>query len=155
MATQPMRYVVSACLAGQACRYDGGSNPCPAVIRLVEEGRAVPACPEGLAALPIPRPPFEQVGERVLSRDGQDLSEDFLRGARLALHKALEQGCVAAILKSRSPSCGFGLIYDGTFSRRLCAGEGVWARLLREAGIKLYSEESLPPELGEEKKKQL
>ena len=91
----------------------------------------------------------------MLSRDGQDLSEDFLRGARLALHKALEQGCVAAILKSRSPSCGFDLIYDGTFSRRLCAGEGVWARLLREAGIKLYSEESLPPELGEEKKKQL
>lgn len=155
MGTQRMRYVVSACLAGQACRYDGGSNPCPAVIRLVEEGRAVPACPEGLAALPIPRPPCEQVGGRVLSRDGQDLSEDFLRGARLALREALEQGCVAAILKSRSPSCGFGLIYDGTFSRRLCTGEGVWARLLREASIKLYSEESLPPELGEEKKKQL
>lgn len=104
MGTQRMRYVVSACLAGQACRYDGGSNPCPAVIRLVEEGRAVPACPK-VGRTPIPRPPCEQVGGRVLSRDGQDLSEDFLRGARLALRKALEQGCVAAILKSRSPSC--------------------------------------------------
>ena len=77
-----------------------------------------------------------------------------MRGARLALRKALEQNCAAAILKSRSPSCGFGLIYDGTFSHRLCPGEGVWARLLREEGIELYSEESLPPELGEEKKDQ-
>ena len=150
-----MRYVVSACLAGQACRYDGGSNPCPAVIRLVEEGRAVPACPEGLAALPIPRPPCEQVGGRVLSRDGQDLSEDFLRGARLALRKALEQGCVAVVNVGGDRAGHKGVFYDGTFSRRLCTGEGVWARLLREASIKLYSEESLPPELGEEKKKHL
>lgn len=143
-------YVVSACLAGLACRYDGGSNPCSAVMRLVEEHRAIPACPESLAGLPAPRPPCEQCGGRVLSRDGQDLTEDFLRGAQKALVIAKEHGCTAAILKSRSPSCGFGRIYDGTFSRRLCAGEGVWARLLREAGFTLFSEENLPPEKAAE-----
>ncbi|MCD7984348.1 MAG: DUF523 domain-containing protein [Desulfovibrio sp.] len=149
MADAPrIRYVVSGCLAGLACRYDGGSNPCAAVIRLVEEGRAIPACPENLAGLPVPRLPCELAEGSVLSRDGRDLTEDFLRGAQLALRTAQSRGCTAAILKSRSPSCGFGRIYDGTFSRTLCPGEGVWARLLREAGFALFSEEHLPPELG-------
>ncbi|MGE9984377.1 DUF523 domain-containing protein [Desulfovibrio sp. SGI.169] len=141
-------YVVSGCLAGLACRYDGGSNPCAAVIRLVEEGRAVPVCPESLAGLSVPRLPCELAGGRVLSQDGRDLTESFLRGAQLALSAAQRCGCTAAILKSRSPSCGFGQIYDGTFSRRLCPGEGIWARLLREAGFALFSEERLPPGLG-------
>ena len=149
MADAPrIRYVVSGCLAGLACRYDGGSNPCAAVIRLVEEGRAIPACPESLAGLPVPRLPCELAEGSVLSRDGRDLTEDFLRGAQLALRTAQSRGCTAAILKSRSPSCGFGRIYDGTFSRALCPGEGVWARLLREACFALFSEEHLPPELG-------
>ena len=113
MADAPrIRYVVSGCLAGLACRYDGGSNPCAAVIRLVEEGRAIPACPESLAGLPVPRLPCELAEGSVLSRDGRDLTEDFLRGAQLALRTAQSRGCTAAILKSRSPSCGFGRIYD-------------------------------------------
>lgn len=148
-APQEPRYVVSGCLAGLACRYDGGSNPCAAVVRLVQEGRAIPACPESLAKLPVPRPPCELAGGRVLSQDGRDLTASFLRGAQLALSAAQSRGCTAAILKSRSPSCGFGRIYDGTFSRRLCPGEGVWARLLREAGFALFSEEDLPPSLDE------
>ncbi len=138
-------YVVSACLAGTACRYDGGSNPCPKVLQLVREGLAVPACPEALAGLSVPRPACELKNGRVLSRDGRDMTAAFLRGAQRALEIAQQHGCTAAILKSRSPSCGFGQIYDGSFKRRLCAGQGLWAQLLREAGLALYSEESLPP----------
>lgn len=142
-------YVVSACLAGTACRYDGGSNPCPKVLRLVKEGLAVPACPEMLGGLPVPRQPCELKSGRVVSRDGRDLTAAFLHGAQCALELARQHGCTAAILKSRSPSCGFGKIYDGTFNHALCPGEGVWARLLREAGLTLYSEENLPPKPGE------
>ncbi len=148
------RYVVSGCLAGIACRYDGGSNPCPQVMRLVAAGLAVPLCPESLSGLPVPRPPCEHCapgrGEhdaiRVLSRDGRDLTAAFLRGAERAFRAASAVGCREAILKSRSPSCGVGQVYDGTFSRSLRPGDGLWARLLREAGFTLWTEEHLPPE---------
>lgn len=139
------KYVVSACLAGRFCRYDGGSNPCPEVIRLVEAGKAFPACPEQLAGLPAPRPPCELRGGGVWSRDGRDLSAAFATGAREALRLAREHGCTAAILKARSPSCGPDGIYDGSFTKRVIPGEGVWARALREAGFTITSEERLPP----------
>lgn len=149
------RYVVSGCLAGLSCRYDGGSNPCPEVVKLVEAGLAVPVCPESLSGLPVPRPPCEQVQEapgedriRVLSRDGADVTAAFELGARRALDAALATGCRAAILKARSPSCGVGAVYDGTFSHRLRPGDGLWARLLREAGFSLRTEDDLPPGLG-------
>lgn len=141
-------YVVSACLAGVACRYDGGSNPCPQVVQLVQEGLAVPACPEALGGLSVPRPPCEVKRGRVIDRDGRDMTTAFLRGAHRALEIAHRHGCTAAVLKSRSPSCGFGRIYDGSFNRRLCPGDGVWAQLLRKAGLALYSEENLPPTPG-------
>ena len=83
----------------------------------------------------------------LLSQDGRDLTEDFLRGARLAMETARRHGCTAAILKRRSPSCGVGQIYDGTFSRTLCPGDGLWARMLREAGFALYTEEHLPEDI--------
>lgn len=105
MTTPVCRFVVSACLAGEFCRYDGGSNACAAVQELVRRGEAVTACPEGLACLPVPRPPCEIREGRVLSQDGRDLTEDFLRGARLAMETARRHGCTAAILKRRSPSC--------------------------------------------------
>ena len=138
-------YVVSACLAGLACRYDGGSNACGVVVALVRAGLAVPACPETLGGLPVPREPCEQRAGRVVGRDGVDRTEAFLRGSRKALAVALAHGCRAAILKSRSPSCGCGRIYDGTFTRTLIPGMGTWARLLQEAGLELYTEENLPP----------
>lgn len=147
------RYVVSGCLAGLSCRYDGGSNPCPEVVKLVEAGLAVPVCPESLSGLPVPRPPCEQVREapgkdriRVLSRSGEDVTAAFELGARRALDAALATGCRAAILKARSPSCGVGAVYDGTFSHRLRPGDGLWARRLREAGFSLWTEDDLPPE---------
>ena len=147
------RYVVSGCLAGLCCRYDGGSNPCPQVVRLVKAGLAVPVCPESLSGLPVPRPPCEQVREapgdriRVLSRSGEDVTAAFELGARRALEAALVVGCRAAILKARSPSCGVGAVYDGTFSHTLRLGDGLWARLLREAGFSLWTEDELPPDL--------
>lgn len=151
-ASRP-RYVVSGCLAGLACRYDGGSNPSPRVVRLVASGLAVPLCPESLSGLPVPRPPCEQSAPgpehdaiRVLSRDGRDLTAAFLLGAERAFRAARAAGCREAILKSRSPSCGVGQVYDGTFSRSLRPGDGLWAHLLREAGFTLWTEENLPPE---------
>lgn len=140
-------YVVSACLAGCSCRYDGGSNACRTVIRLVEQGLAIPVCPEVLGGLPVPRQPSEQRDGKVFSRDGRDVSAAFRRGAEAALQVALEHGCTKAILKARSPSCGVGSIYDGTFGRRLVVGDGWCARALHEAGLQLYTEESLPPVL--------
>lgn len=142
-----MRYVVSGCLAGLSCRYDGGSKPCEAVRRLVEDGLAVTACPESLSGLPVPRPPCEQRDGRVIMRTGEDVTEAFERGAERAMRIVREHGCTAAILKARSPSCGFGEIYDGSFTGATCAGEGVWARRLRAAGLILYSEDALPTEL--------
>ena len=142
-----MRYVVSGCLAGLSCRYDGGSKPCEAVRRLVEDGLAVTACPESLSGLPVPRPPCEQRDGRVVMRTGEGVTEAFERGAERAMRIVRAHGCTAAILKARSPSCGFGEIYDGSFSGATCKGEGVWARRLRAAGLTLYSEDALPPEL--------
>lgn len=154
-ATPAPRYVVSGCLAGLCCRYDGGSNPCPEVVKLVEAGLAVPVCPESLSGLPVPRPPCEQVpgGQdkneiRVLSRDGADVTAAFELGARRALEAALATDCRGAILKARSPSCGVGTVYDGSFSHTLRPGDGLWARLLREAGFSLWTEDDLPPGLG-------
>lgn len=147
MTSVRCRFVVSACLAGEFCRYDGGTNACAAVEELVRRGEAVTACPEGLARLPVPRPPCELREGRVMSRDGRDLTEDFVRGARLAMDIARQHGCTAAILKLRSPSCGIGQIYDGTFSRTLCPGDGLWAHMLREAGLALYSEKFLPEDI--------
>ncbi|MBD5538989.1 MAG: DUF523 domain-containing protein [Desulfovibrio sp.] len=151
------RYVVSGCLAGLCCRYDGGSNPCPQVVALVEAGLAVPVCPESLSGLPVPRPPCEQAlcghdkGEiRVLSRSGEDVTRAFELGADRAFRAALATGCREAILKARSPSCGVGHVYDGSFSHRLRPGDGLWARLLREAGFRLWTEDDLPPGIADQ-----
>ena len=139
-------FVVSACLAGVPCRYDGASKPCPAVQDLVRAGQALPLCPEALGDLPVPRLPCEQQADgRIVDKEGMDRTAAFVRGAQAALAQALAHGCAAAILKSRSPSCGIDGVYDGTFSGRLRPGEGLWAKALREQGLTLYSEEDLPP----------
>jgi len=140
------RFAVSACLAGCPCRYDGKASPCPEVIRLVKRGEALPFCPEVLGGLPTPRTPCERMGTRVLDRDGNDQTLAFLSGAREATRLARAVGCTAAILKSRSPSCGNGEIYDGSFRHIRIPGIGIWAKMLREAGFVLFSEENLPPE---------
>lgn len=139
-----MHYVVSACLAGEACRYDGRAAPHPRVRALVEAGHAVPVCPEVLGGLSVPRKPCERQGAAVMTADGEDRTAAFVEGAAAALRLAQRHGCRAAILKARSPSCGPGRIYDGSFSRRLIAGDGVFAGMLRGEGFTLYTEEDLP-----------
>ena len=144
-----MRYVVSGCLAGLSCRYDGGSKPCEAVRRLVEDGLAVTACPESLSGLPVPRPPCEQRDGRVIKRTGEDVTEAFERGAERAMRIVREHGCTAAILKARSPSCGFGEIYDGSFTGALTEGNGITADLLIKSGIRVFGESEIKKLLDE------
>lgn len=141
-------YVVSACLAGLNCRYDGGSNPCWPIVEMLRQGRVAPICPEGLSGLPCPRPPCEQKNGKVLSCNGADLTGAFEKGAELALAAALATGCRRAILKARSPSCGLGRIYDGSFGGVLRPGNGVWTKKLMEAGFEVFDEENLPPDVG-------
>ena len=137
------RYVVSACLAGEPCRYDGGCSPCAAVAELVRSGRALPVCPEVLGGLPTPRVPSERRGDRVVAKDGADVTDAFVRGAEEALRLAREQGCSVAVLKARSPSCGSGEIYDGTFTHTLTEGDGLMAQMLKKKGVEVYGESQL------------
>ncbi len=129
--------IVSACLAGYRCRYDGKTVPNDAVLELMRRGEAIPVCPEMLGGLPCPRTPSERTadGKRVVMRDGKDVTDAYRIGAEETLRLARMYGCTHAILKARSPSCGCGLIYDGTFSGTLKEGDGVAAELLKENGI--------------------
>lgn len=138
------KYLISACLCGEYCRYDGGTFDYPALRKLVEDGIAIPYCPEHQGGLPIPRKPCEIVGDRVLAADGTDCTAEYTRGAEGALALCREHGLTAAILKESSPSCGSHLIYDGTHSGRKIPGMGLTARLLGEHGIALYTEKELP-----------
>lgn len=143
--------VVSACLAGCACRFDGSANTDDQVSRLVAEGRVVLVCPEEDGGLGTPRPPAEIVGgdgwdvvagrARVVTRAGIDVTEQYLAGARQALEAARRSGADTAILKARSPSCGKGQIYDGSFSRTLRRGDGVTVALLQANGIRVLTDE--------------
>jgi uncharacterized protein YbbK (DUF523 family) len=135
--------VVSACLAGFKCRWDGTAYPCQKVIKLVEQGKAIPVCPEQLGGFPTPRIPAEQKGNKVFNKDGKDLTKAFLKGAQEALKVAKLNNCEEAILKSKSPSCGSGRVYDGTFSGKLINSDGVLAGLLKKNGVKVFTEEEI------------
>lgn len=133
--------LVSACLAGIPCRWDGEEKGEDPIVELVRRGEAILVCPEQLGGLTTPRSPSELRDGRVVSREGRDVTEEFRRGAEIALAVAERYGCTEAILKARSPSCGSGRIYDGSFSGRLVSGDGVTAALLKARGIRVYSEE--------------
>lgn len=142
--------LVSACLAGVQCRYDGGHNNIPEINQMVEKGLAIPVCPEILGGGGIPREPSEIVSgdggavldgkARVKTRSGHDVTELFVRGAEEVLKAAINNSAPAAVLKERSPSCGGSVIYDGTFTGGKTTGMGVTAAILHRAGIKVYSE---------------
>ena len=129
--------IVSACLAGFPCRYDGKARPCAQVVELVRAGKAIPVCPEQLGGLSTPRTSCEIWDGRVVDAEGYDRTEAFRRGARAVLRIAQTYGATEALLQSRSPSCGSGRIYDGSFTKTLTAGDGVTARLLKENGIQV------------------
>ena len=143
------KYLISACLCGHQCRYDGGGFDIPALRRLAEEGVALPYCPEHEGGLPIPRKPCEIVGDRVLAADGTDCTAEYTRGAEGALALCRQHGITAAILKESSPSCGSHRIYDGSHTGRKIPGMGLAARLLSENGVTLYTEQELPEEWQE------
>lgn len=137
-----MKLLVSACLLGARCRYDGGSKPCPQVIALTEGHILIPICPEQLGGLPTPRPPAEIQGTHVRCQDGREVTEAYQKGAAEALRMGRTLGCQGAILKSRSPSCGAGQVYDGSFSGCLRPGMGVTAQALKDQGFPLWTEEN-------------
>lgn len=139
-----MKILVSRCLLGFPCRYDGASKPHPAILALLEKHRLIPVCPECDGGLPTPRIPSERVGNQVINREGADVTREYRRGAEIALETARREGVALAILKARSPSCGHGEIYDGSFTRTLVKGDGITAELLLKHGIPVYSEENLP-----------
>ncbi len=137
------KVLVSACLLGENCKYNGKNNKCEKVIALREKGvEFVAICPECFGGLKIPREPSEIKNGRVYSKSGEDVTEKFVSGAEKSLYIAEECFCDTAILKARSPSCGFGEIYDGSFSSSLVRGNGITAQLLYENGIRIYTEET-------------
>jgi len=135
--------LVSACLLGIYCRYDGRCKTDERVEALSREHVLIPVCPEQLGGLPTPRQAVELLAGRAVARDGTDLTEAFRRGAEQTLRVARLTGARAAVLQPRSPSCGLGVVYDGTFSGRRIAGDGVLARALAAEGMLLL----LPDEL--------
>ncbi len=135
-----MNVLVSACLMGFRCRYDGGAQRLDCLDVLRERHVLVPVCPEVMGGLPTPREPSEIRSGRVVTRDGRDVTEAFARGAREAEKIALACGCRCALLKERSPSCGLGRVYDGTFTGTLTRGDGLCARLLSQRGLRVLGE---------------
>ena len=138
-----MNILISACLLGVHCRYDGQASVCPHLAQLQQHYQLIPVCPEIMGGLPTPRQPAELYQGRVYDRSGRDITAAFARGAAEVLHLAELYQCRYAILKERSPSCGSGEIYDGTFSCTRTAGWGVTAELLRESGVRVYGESEL------------
>lgn len=132
--------LISACLLGTACRYDGQSRGKVDAALLRSRYELILVCPEQLGGLPTPRPPAERQGERVRTRQGQDVTDAYEKGAEEALRLAKLMNCRKALLKEKSPSCGSGAIYDGTFSGTLTAGDGVTAERLKKEGLLVLGE---------------
>lgn len=141
MINEKKMIVVSACLAGVNCRYDCQAKPNEKVLDLISQGIALPVCPEQLGGLTTPRTPAEQVGDRVMDKNGNDVTDNFHRGALEALKLAQAAGCSEAILKSKSPMCGVNQVYDGTFSGKLTKRDGYFAKLLKTHGFTVKQEE--------------
>lgn len=137
------KILVSACLLGIACRYDGKTKPNADVIRLGEKYELIPVCAEVLGGLPTPRPPAEIVKNRVFNCMGIEVTENYKKGAMAVLDIARKNGCKIAVLKSNSPSCGNKMVYDGTFTGTLVEGMGVLCRLLVDNEIKVLNEKEI------------
>ena len=141
----PEKILVSACLLGIGCRYDGKEKANDRVLKLLNDPDVVliPVCPEQLGGLPTPRIASERSGDRVVNQAGEDVTAQYWKGAEAALKMAELYGCKKAILKERCPSCGCGAIYDGSFSRQTIPGNGVTAELLLNHGIVVLGESKL------------
>ncbi len=145
-----MKCVISACLMGANCKYNGGNNYCKELGAYLKNHSFVCVCPEVLGGLPTPRACSEIQGERVINSDHEDISEAFSKGAKLALQIAQENKADAAILQSRSPSCGFGKRYSGNFDQTLINGNGIFAQLLIDHQIPVIDIEALLKQIKKE-----
>ncbi|MBO4982693.1 MAG: DUF523 domain-containing protein [Clostridia bacterium] len=134
------KIIVSACLLGERCRFDGESKPNDDVLALKNKFELIPVCAEVFGGLSVPRLPAEIVGGKVIRADGFDVTDNYRIGAEKVLKIAIENRCELAILKARSPSCGKGRIYDGSFTKKLIVGNGICAQLLIDNGIKIVDE---------------
>lgn len=132
--------LVSACLLGVSCRYDGKSKPNENVISLKDRYNIIPVCPEIMGGLPTPRTASEIQGCQVVMGDGTNVTKEYWKGAEEVLRLCRLFGCKRAVLKEKSPSCGCGKVYDGTFSGKLIDGNGITAKLLMENGIEVFGE---------------
>lgn len=140
------KILVSRCLyGGDPVRYDGRSKAekDPRFLKWKEEGVLVPVCPEVFGGLPVPRTDAQRQGDSIVTRDGRDVTAEYLEGAKEAVRLAVQENVCFAIFKEKSPSCGSHMIYDGTFSGKLKAGKGLAVQLLEETGIKVFSEKEL------------
>ncbi|MCL2228586.1 MAG: DUF523 domain-containing protein [Firmicutes bacterium] len=135
--------LVSACLLGTNCRWDGGHKFSQQVADLKQVFNLIPVCPEFLAGMPTPRAQSEEINGRVIDKEGNDVTDLFVLGSQKCLEIANKNNCKVAILKSGSPSCGVGEVYDGTFTGNKIAGSGITARLLLENGISVYTEKEI------------
>ena len=138
-----MNILISGCLLGLKCRYDAKEKKLPEIEKLIESYNLIPVCPEQLGGLPTPRIPAERVKDRVITQVGVDVTKEYQIGAEEALKIAKLYNCKKAILKEKSPSCGCGKIYDGTFSKNLIVGNGVTADLLLKNGIEIFGESKI------------
>ena len=137
------KILISACLIGDNCKYNGGNNLFPKIESLLEKYELIPFCPEVEGGLPIPRNPSEIKGDKVFMNNGDDVTDFYLKGAKKALMLCLYLKIRIVILKENSPSCGTHQIYDGSFSKTLINGMGITAKLLKENGIRVYSENEI------------
>lgn len=133
------KILISACLIGLNCKYDGGNNENSKLVELMKEKDLVPICPEQLGGLKTPRASAERKQEKVITKEGVDVTKEYQKGAEEVLKLAKKLNIKKAILKSRSPSCGIDEIYDGTFSHTLTKKDGVTAELLKKNGIEVIS----------------
>lgn len=138
-----MKIGVSACLLGENCKYNGKNNFSSKLEEILKNHDLVAICPEVLGGLPIPRDPAEIVGEIVRTKDGRSVDDEFKKGAKKALELIKRSKVELVVLQSRSPSCGIGKIYDGSFTGKLINGDGIFAKLLKEEGIKAIDVEDL------------
>lgn len=137
------KILVSACLMGYDCRYKGDNCKSEKLTELSKDNILIPVCPEQLGGLPTPRQPGERVGGKVMAKNGADITEQYTRGADFAVEIAKANNVDYCIMKSNSPSCGKGVIYDGTFSGGKVAGNGLTVEKLLNAGFKVITENDL------------
>ena len=138
------KIIVSGCLLGCDCRYKGDNCKCEELLELAENHTLIPVCPEQLGGLSTPRHPAEIVGDKVISNHGKDVTYEYAKGAEMALYIAKTNKADAVVFKANSPSCGKGIIYDGTFTGNKTEGNGIAAKLFLDNGFAVFTENEIP-----------